>query len=120
MVAPNTASPGPLSTGIDSPVSMLSSNEDPPSTMVPSVGTFSPGLTTIRSPTETSSIGVATSTPSRSTEACLAPISSNPAIACDARPLDLASRNLPSRMKVMIHPAVSKKTGCSVKKAHTE
>ena len=50
MVAPNTSSPGALSTGLDSPDSMLSSNEDDPSSNTPSVGTFSPGRITMWSP----------------------------------------------------------------------
>jgi hypothetical protein len=41
-------------------------------------------------------------------------------MAWEARPLERASRKRPRRMKVMIHPAVSKKTGRSAKNAHTE
>ena len=42
--------PGLTSTGIDSPVSMLMSIADVPSSTTPSVATFSPGRTTKRSP----------------------------------------------------------------------
>src|SRR5690606_39543082 len=38
IVAPVTASPGPFSTGLDSPVSMLSSSDAPPATPAPATG----------------------------------------------------------------------------------
>ena len=57
MVAPMTSSPGPLSTGIDSPVSIDWSRLEAPSVTMPSTGTFSPGRTRTRSPTWTCSIG---------------------------------------------------------------
>ncbi len=66
IVAPATSEPGPTSTGNDSPVSSDWSSADSPSTTMPSVGIFSPGRTTIRSPGTTCSIGTETSTPSRS------------------------------------------------------
>ena len=50
-VAPTTLSPGPTSTGTDSPVSIEASMAEVPLTTVPSVATFSPGRTTKRSPT---------------------------------------------------------------------
>ena len=50
-VAPATVSPVPTSTGTDSPVSMLASTAEAPSSMTPSVAIFSPGRTTNRSPT---------------------------------------------------------------------
>ena len=50
-VAPVTASPGPTSTGTGSPVSNDASIADEPSSITPSVATFSPGRTTKRSPT---------------------------------------------------------------------
>ena len=56
-VPPATASPGPTSTGTDSPVSMLASTADVPSTTSPSVAIFSPGRTTNRSPTARDSTG---------------------------------------------------------------
>merc|ERR1711879_159677 len=77
------------------------------SIMIPSVGTFSPGLTTIISPTCRSATGTSISFPSTITFAVLAPISSNFLIACDARPLALISRYLPIKWKVMIVVAIS-------------
>ncbi len=50
-VAPVTASPGAASTGTDSPVKSEVSRAEEPSTMMPSVATFSPGRTANRSPT---------------------------------------------------------------------
>ena len=50
-VAPVTASPGAASTGTDSPVRSEVSRAEEPSTMTPSVATFSPGRTVNRSPT---------------------------------------------------------------------
>ena len=49
-VAPASSEPGLTSTGIDSPVSMLMSMADVPSSTTPSVATLSPGRTTKRSP----------------------------------------------------------------------
>src|SRR4028118_754447 len=46
--------PPPFSAGMDSPVSMLSSSAERPSTTTPSTGTFSPGRTRTRSPTRPS------------------------------------------------------------------
>ena len=51
MEAAATLSPGPLSTGRDSPVRADSSTADWPSTMTPSTGMDWPGRTTTRSPT---------------------------------------------------------------------
>ena len=56
-VAPTTSSPGPTSTGTDSPVSIDASTADVPATTTPSVAIFSPGRTTKRSPTASWSIG---------------------------------------------------------------
>ena len=56
-VAPATSVPGWTSTGTDSPVSMLMSTAEMPSSTTPSVATFSPGRTTKRSPTASCSIG---------------------------------------------------------------
>ena len=120
IVAPKTSSPAPLSTGSDSPVSMLSSSDDVPSTIVPSVGIFSPGRTTMRSPRCSSATGSMTSESPRRILASFAPSSIRVLIACEARPFALASKNLPRRMKVTIAPAVSKNRGLSTKNAHTE
>ena len=75
-VAPATLSPGPTSTGTDSPVSMPASTADVPPSTTPSVAIFSPGRTTNRSPTVSCSIGTRTSVPPRSTATSLAPSAS--------------------------------------------
>ena len=49
------SSPTKVSLGRLSPVSALVFNVDVPSTMIPSIGTFSPGCTTMIVPTSTSS-----------------------------------------------------------------
>ena len=51
MVAPVTGLSGPTSTGTDSPVTSEASTAEDPSTTMPSVAIFSPGRTTMRSPT---------------------------------------------------------------------
>ena len=56
-VAPVTRSPTCLSTGIDSPVSIDSSTAEDPATTSPSTATFSPGRTTITSPTRSAVTG---------------------------------------------------------------
>jgi hypothetical protein len=71
-VAPTTASPGPTSTGIDSPVSIEASMAEVPCSITPSVATFSPGRTTNRSSTWSAS--TATRRPSASSTS-LAPSS---------------------------------------------
>ena len=64
-VAPTTASPGPTSTGTDSPVTIDASTAALPSTTTPSVAIFSPGARrTGRRPAGRRS-GCATSMPSR-------------------------------------------------------
>ena len=107
-VAPITVSPGPLSTGSDSPVSMLSSRAERPSTNTPSTGTFSPGRTRTRSPTCTASMGMSSSTPSRTTRAVRAckPISA--LIAAPVCFLARASSQRPSRISARMMTAVSK------------
>ena len=56
-VAPTTSSPGAFSTGTDSPVNSDWSTAEAPSSTRPSVATFSPGLTTKRSPARRESTG---------------------------------------------------------------
>ena len=73
IVAPTTASPGPFSTGTDSPVIIDSSTADAPETTTPSVATFSPGRTTNSSPTTSAVMGSRRSTPPRSTATSDAP-----------------------------------------------
>ena len=63
-VAPMTVMPGPTSTGIGSPVSMLVSTADDPASMTPSTGIRSPARTRSRSPTTTTSSGTSVSAPS--------------------------------------------------------
>ena len=91
-VAPVTGSSGPTSTGTGSPVSMDASTAEVPLSTTPSVATFSPGRTTKRSPTLSVSAGTETSTPSRSTETCLAPISSSARSAAPARRFERFSK----------------------------
>ncbi len=91
-VAPTTASPGPISTGTDSPVSMLASTAELPSSTTPSVAIFSPGRTTNRSPTASWSTGMRCSRPPRSTATSLAPSSSRARSAAPARRLARASK----------------------------
>ncbi len=106
-VAPITPSPGRFSTGRLSPVSMDSSTAETPSRTIPSTGIFSPGRTTTRSPIRTSSSGTSVSSPSRTTRAVLGCRPMSRLIASDVRPLAIASRRRPSRIRVMITAAVS-------------
>ena len=108
MAAAATLSPGPLSTGRDSPVRADSSTAEVPSTMTPSTGMDWPGRTTMRSPTRTSSTGISTSTPSRRTLAVLGARSMSRVMAWLVLPLDRVSRYLPRVMRVRIMPADSK------------
>ena len=107
-VAPATSSSGPTSTGTGSPVSIDWSTAEVPSTTTPSVAIFSPGRTTKRSPTASSSMGTATSTPSRSTLASFAPNSRSARSAAPERRRARASSQRPSRMSVVITLATSK------------
>jgi hypothetical protein len=108
-VAPATSAPGPTSTGTGSPVSMLMSIAEEPSSTTPSVATFSPGRTTKRSPETSRSTGTRRSVPSAPRSATsLAPSSSSDLIASPARRFARASNQRPARMKVVITEAVSK------------
>ena len=91
-VAPTTVSPGPTSTGTDSPVSIEASTADEPSSTTPSVAIFSPGRTTKRSPTDSWSVAIDTSRPSRSTATSFAPSSIKARNAAPACFLDRASK----------------------------
>ncbi|MEY9214858.1 hypothetical protein ABH917_004304 [Thermobifida halotolerans] len=91
-VAPATVSPAPTSTGTDSPVSMLMSTAEVPSSTTPSVAIFSPGRTTNRSPTANRSTGTRVSCPSRRSVTSLAPSSSRARSAAPARRLERASK----------------------------
>ena len=109
-VAPMTSSPGPLLTGIGSPVIIASSNADRPSQMIPSTGTFPPGRTNTVSPTFTSSTPISASTPPRSTQAVLARSPIRALNASEVLPLARVSRYLPSLTRVMMAAPVSKYT----------
>ena len=61
------ASPSCTSRGSDSPVRAAVFSVEEPSVTQPSIGTFSPGFTTITVPTATSSGSTCSSTPSCST-----------------------------------------------------
>ena len=108
MDAAATRSPGPFSTGMDSPVRADSSTEDAPSVTTPSTGRDCPGRTTMRSPTTTSSTGTSISEPSRTTVAVLGARSIRRPMASLVLPLERVSRNLPRVMRVRIMPADSK------------
>ena len=92
IVAPATEAPSPTSTGTGSPVSIDWSTAETPATTTPSVAIFSPGRTTKRSPTTSSSTGTSTSVPPRRTCASLAPSSSSARIASPERRRARASR----------------------------
>ena len=108
MVAPMTWSPGALSTGALSPVSMLSSIVDTPSTMIPSTGIFSPGRTRTTSAVRTSSTGMSCSLPSRITRAVFGASPTSSAMAAAVRFLARSSIHRPIRIKAMITREVSK------------
>ena len=108
-VAPVSSSPGPTSTGTDSPVSMEASTADSPSTTRASVAIFSPGRTVKVSPTRSSDTGTVRSVPSSSTTvACCAPRSSNALSASPERDLARASSQRPSNKNVVMMAADSK------------
>ena len=108
IVAPMTGSPACLPTGRLSPVIMLSSTDERPSTTRPSTGTFSPGRTRSTSPTTTSATGMSLSTPPRTTRAVLGCRPMSCLMAALVRPLACASISLPATMRVMMTAEVSK------------
>ena len=107
IVAPITMSPASFVTGIGSPVTIDSSIAERPSSTSPSTGIFSPGRTTMTSPTWTSSIGISRSSPSRTTRAVLACRPMSLRIASPVPALARASSSLPSRISVRITPTAS-------------
>ena len=107
-VAPTTASPGPTSTGTGSPVSNDVSTAERPSTTRPSVATFSPGRTTKRSPTASSSTAMRTSSPPRRTATSLAPSSRSACRAAPDRRFARASNHRPARISTTTTAAVSR------------
>ena len=107
-VAPTTGSPGPTSTGTDSPVSIAASIAEVPRVTTPSVATFSPGRTRNVSPTASSPTGTRTSRPSRSTATSLAPSSMSARRAAPDRRLARPSSQRPASRKVVTPAAASK------------
>ena len=108
MVAAETVSPGPLSTGTDSPVRAASLTALSPSKITPSTGMASPGRTAKVSPTATSPMGTVTSCPSRTKTAVWGARPMRPFRASVVRPLLMASSSLPRVISVGIMAAVSK------------
>ena len=105
---PNTGSPGALSTGSDSPVSIDSSTADVPSTTSPSTAIRSPGRTMTMSPRCTSATGTSISEPSRTTRAVRGWRLMSRLIASDVRPRARDSSTRPSSTRAMIAAATSK------------
>ena len=113
-VAPVSSSPGPTSTGMDSPVSMEASTADSPSRTTASVAIFSPGRTAKVSPTRSSDTGTVRSVPSSATTvACCAPRSSRAFRASPERDLARASSQRPSSRNVVTRAADSKYSWCA-------
>ena len=108
-VAPATSSPGPTSTGTLSPVRSERSTVELPSTTTPSVASFSPGRTTKRVPTVSSSTGRVVSLPSSaSTVASFAPSASSARRAAPARCLARVSTYRPASTNVVTTAATSR------------
>ena len=103
-----TLSPIFLSTGTLSPVIILSSILLVPELISPSTGTFSPGRTTMVSPTITSSREICISSPSRITVAVLGAKSISLRMDSEVLPFVRSSKYLPSKIRAIITPAVSK------------
>ena len=101
-VAPVTTDPSDTSTGTDSPVTSEVSTAEAPSITTPSVAIFSPGRTTMTSPTASFSAAILCSTSSTRTVASLAPSANSALSALPAFCLELASRYRPSSRKVVI------------------
>ena len=110
-VAPISASPGRLSTGSGSPVSIDSSTALAPSTTTPSTGTFSPGRTRSRSPMCTCASGMSCSRPSGSMRRAVFGASpSSDLIAADVLERAFSSSICPSRVNETMTAAASKYT----------
>ena len=90
---------GPIVRGTLSPVSATVSRLDVPSRTKPSIGTFSPGLTTIVSPTFTSSGLTVKTFPSRSTLAVSGLMSIKAEIDLRLRPSAMSSNSSPTWKK---------------------
>ena len=109
-VADVTESPTATSTGTLSPVTMLMSMLEAPSATTPSAAIFSPGRTTIMSPSRTTDAGIETSTPSRNTVAYLAPNANNDRNASPAECFALISKKRPTKMNDVTVAPTSKYT----------
>ena len=114
IVAADTMSPGPLSTGMLSPVSADSSTALIPSSIIPSTGMLSPGRTTKISPFLTCSTGISISVSSHVVSSLLSMTAVFGASciklfrASVVLPFDLASSIFPTVIRVNIMPADSK------------
>ena len=108
MVPPNTLSPGTLSTGILSPVSMLSFTSPPPSVTTPSQQKLSPALTNTISPATTCSEGMSIRSPPRTTVATLGVSAVSAAIALPVFFKERCSRYLPKEISAMMTDTDSK------------
>ena len=102
IVAEITSSPIFLFIGMDSPVIADSSTRDEPSIILPSTGILSPGLITITSPLTMSSVAISTSALSLITIALSGDKSMRFFKEALVSPLLLASKYLPSVIRVRI------------------
>ena len=107
-VAPTTRSPTATSTGTDSPVSMLRSTAEAPSTTRPSVAIFSPGRVMNWSPIASVDTATRVSTPLANRIASFAPSSSKARSAAPDSRLARASTNRPARRKMVTALATSR------------
>jgi hypothetical protein len=111
IVAPISASPAPLATGMGSPVSIDSSTALLPSSTVPSTGILSPGRIRRESPTWTWPRGMSSSLPSaRMRRAVFGARPSRDLIAAEVRERAFSSSTCPSSVSEMITAAASKYT----------
>ena len=108
IVAADTGSPTAFSTGTLSPVRADSFTALAPSFTYPSTGMLSPGRTAKRSPTFTVSMGTVTSVPSFIITAVFGESFIRLFKASVVFPFDLASKSLPTVIKVSIMAAASK------------
>ena len=104
-VAPITSSPTFTVSGTGSPVIMEASIAELPSTILPSVGIFSPGRTTKRIPTSRASKGISVPSSKRAVRG-LKPAKAR--MASPERCLARASNHLPNKIRATMAAAVSK------------
>jgi len=109
IVPPITSSPSFFTTSFDSPVTIDSSIVVEPLTIKPSVGIFTNGFTTIKSPISSSFIFTSTSSLSTIILAFFAPTSRRDLISFDALPFAKLSRYFPSKKKKIIIPPTKEK-----------